>query len=271
MSEARITGRLSRRALVISAVACATGGVARAQTGDATALMRAAHETGRFLSARFEADLSLRGAGGDARRRTMQGVSRVTGSGAATARLIRFTAPADIRGAATLTVERLGGEDDLWLYLPALRAIRRLVSSNKRDAWVGSEFSYGDVVGYKVDDWRHSLVGEDTAAGAPCVKVESLPARPQIAADTGYSRRVSWIRRSDSAVARMEAYALSGGLLKTIDFNDLRAFPSAPEKRQPMEIVARASSGAVSTMRFTQFTANAPVTSAEIAPEALEG
>jgi hypothetical protein len=244
--------------------------LANAQTGDAKSLMRAAYQTSRFDSARFEADLTLQGAGGDQRRRTMQGVGKVIEGGAAAARMIRFASPADIRGAATLTVERQGGDDDLWIYLPALRTVRRLVSSNKRDAWLGSEFSLGDIVGHKVDDWQHAISGEETLAGAPCWRIESLPARPQVAADTGYSRRMNWIRQSDSATVRMEAFGLSGGLLKRIEFNDLTTFPAAPAKRQAMTIVVRAETGAVSTMRFTNFAANTLVAAADISPDGLE-
>ena len=74
----------------------------------------------------------------------------------------------------SLLVEQSVKDDDIWLYLPSMKKVRRLVSSNKRDSFVGTDFSYGDVIGHKVQDWEHSIVGEEAVDGFECFIIESV-------------------------------------------------------------------------------------------------
>src|SRR2546423_9149621 len=81
-------------------------------------------------------------------------------------RFVNFKSPADVRGTKTLLIEHSGKDDDIWIYLPALKKVRRLVSSNKKDSFVGTDFTYEDVIGQKVEDWNHSLVKEEACGPA---------------------------------------------------------------------------------------------------------
>ena len=78
----------------------------------------------------------------------------------------RFNTPADIKGTSFLQVEHIDGDDDLWIYLPALKKSRRLVANNKKDSFVGSDFSYGDITLPKVDQYRHTLLRTEKVDGA---------------------------------------------------------------------------------------------------------
>ena len=81
----------------------------------------------------------------------------------------------DERGTVNLTVENCElGRDDDWIYVPALKKVRRLVSSNKRDSFVGTDFSYGDVIGQKVEQWIHKILREEKADGFDCWVIESV-------------------------------------------------------------------------------------------------
>ena len=252
-------------------VAASTPAWGEDRVGDGTTIMTRAYEASRFRSARFTAELTLAGARGEHRTRTLTGVSKLIEQGVGMARLMRFSAPADIAGAATLTIERGEGADDLWLYLPALHRVRRLVSSNKRDAWVGSEFSLGDIAGYRVADWRHQLGGEAAVDGMATQIVTSTPATPTIAADWGYSRRVSWVRREDGLTLRMDAYDLAGTLFKRLTAAAVQSFPAAPGKAQPLRLVMQnLQNGAVSTLNLANFVVNGAVADAAVAPTALD-
>ncbi|WP_269716692.1 outer membrane lipoprotein-sorting protein [Caulobacter sp. NIBR2454] len=243
--------------------------IAHAATPSAEALMTASYKAGRFNSAKFQAQLQLTGQGAP-RLRELTGASRLLENGAAMARLMKINAPSDMRGVGTLTVERPAASDDLWVYLPSLRRIRRLVSSNRRDPWLGSDFSLGDIVGHDVADWRHVTLRRETVAGAPCTVVESLPNRQGLAAETGYSRRLTWVRDSDAVAAKATFYDLSGGLLKTMDASDVRLLDAKEGKSQAMRITMRNERAkTVSVLNFRDFKINAPVAASEVAPGAL--
>jgi outer membrane lipoprotein-sorting protein len=137
-------------------------------------------------------------------------------------RLVRFLSPADIKGTATLLLEHAGTDDDMWIYLPALGKVRRLSASNKKDSFVGTDLSYGDVIGYKPQEWRHRLVREEEAAGAPCYVIESLPANETVAQNSGYGKRVSWVRKDNFVAPRIEITDTAGRPLKRILAADIR-------------------------------------------------
>src|SRR5882762_7011693 len=73
-------------------------------------------------------------------------------------RMTRFLEPADVKGTVSLLIEHAEKDDDIWIYLPSVKKVRRLVSSNKKDSFVGTDFSYGDVIGHKVKEWDHNFV-----------------------------------------------------------------------------------------------------------------
>ena len=261
---------IDRRQFGIGALSLMLADRAWAETPSAAALMTASHEATRFASARFAATLIIQSRGGATQKRELAGMTKLVDGGISSARLLRFSNPSDMRGVATLTVERREKGDDLWLYLPAFRRVRRLVSANRADPWVGSDFSLGDVTGHKPGDWRHSLAGAEVLGTADCWRIESVPATRATATDTGYSRRLSWIRKADTALVRCNFYDLTGTLLKSHGADDLRLLDPARRKVQPMRVTMRnMRSGSVTTMAFSSFKANAAVADKELAPGAL--
>lgn len=89
--------------------------------------------------------------------------------------LIRFTSPADIEGTTFLTIEKPGWETDQFLYLPALRRTRRIVSSQKSSRFVNSDFTYEDMERHRVDDYTYTITGSVTTAGVDCYILETTP------------------------------------------------------------------------------------------------
>lgn len=259
----------TRRAVAAGFLTLAYARRASARGLQPDTLMSASYQAGRFPQARFRARLVLSTQGGSERIRQLRGAGKLLENGAASARLMRIEGPADMRGVATLTVERQSAADDLWVYLPSLRRVRRLVSSNRRDPWMGSEFSFGDIVGYEVADWRHEILRRERVAGVQCTLVESTPRRPNLGAETGYSRRLSWIRDADQVPARAQFFDLAGSLLKTMTAADIRTL--APGKAQAMHIGMRNErTGAVSRLEFADFRLDVAVADSEVAPGALK-
>lgn len=103
---------------------------------------------------------------------------------------IYFHAPADVKGTSFLVWKYLGKEDDRWIYVPAVKLVRRIAADDKRSSFVGSDFTYEDVSGREVGDETHQLLRSEDFAGRPAYVLES---RPKASMD--YARRVSWIDR----------------------------------------------------------------------------
>lgn len=262
---------ISRREALITSLGALAWAHPAAAAADGLAAMTLSYNANRFASSRFKAELKLEGSG-PVRVRALSGATKLVDGGASAARLLRFSAPADMSGVSTLTVERAGRLDDLWIYLPSLKKVRRLVSSNKRDPWVGSEFTLGDIVGYKLDDWTHTLAGEVTLEGQACTIIESKPAAPAVGADTGLSRRLTYARKADGVALKSEMFDPAGGLARTMTASAVTALDAAAGKHQPMRILMKnARSGASSTLAFSDFVYKAAVADGDVTPEALEG
>jgi hypothetical protein len=129
--------------------------------------------------------------------------------------LVRITEPADVRGIGFLKHEHLDGEDDQWIYLPALHKSRRLVANNKKDSFMGSDFSYGDILTPKVSLYQNKLLDSETIDGIECYVIESIPVDDQVERDYDYGKKVQWIAKSNFHEVKIDYYDLAGKLLKT--------------------------------------------------------
>ena len=134
--------------------------------------------------------------------------------------IMQFTDPGDVRGVGFLSweYEDPDRDDDRWLYLPALRRVRRIAGSSKDDAFMGSDFTYDDMGDRTVDEDTHRFVRQDTLNGHTCWVIESTP----VDDDDAYSRRVSWVRTDAPVTEQVEYYDLQNNLLKVLQMQDVR-------------------------------------------------
>jgi outer membrane lipoprotein-sorting protein len=152
---------------------------------------------------------------GQKRERKMATTQKLQANGVDSNLLVKFSFPTDIKGTGFLQIEHSDRDDDQWIYLPALKKSRRLVANNKKDSFVGSDFSYGDVSLPKVDLYRHALLRSETVDGHDCYVVESAPANDAVKSNNGYSKKITWVRKDSFLEAKVEYYDLAGRLLKT--------------------------------------------------------
>ena len=169
----------------------------------------------RIKSWKSEATMVLINDKGQTRERKSTTFSVLQPNGIDSKLLVRFSKPADIQGTAFLQVEHIDADDDQWIYLPALGKSRRLVANNKKDSFVGSDFSYGDLSLPKVDLFEHRLLGRQTVDGQDCYMIESVPKSESMKSDLGYSRKITWLRPDNFLETKVEYYDLSNRLLKT--------------------------------------------------------
>ncbi|MBI3014224.1 MAG: outer membrane lipoprotein-sorting protein [Candidatus Tectomicrobia bacterium] len=104
-----------------------------------------------------------------------------------------FHRPPDVRDMALLVWAYLGRDDDRWLYVPALKLVRRIAASDKHTSFVGSDFSYEDVSGREPEEDTHKLLREEKIGERDAYVVESIPKDP---AREDFSRKLSWIDRT---------------------------------------------------------------------------
>lgn len=128
-----------------------------------------------------------------------------------------FTTPNDVRDVAFHIEnphEVLGKEDSQWMYLPVSRQTRRISTSDKRGAFMGSEYSYADLDKIRVKDYRQTLVGEEQVLGRDCYVIEREPASPEVLTKTGYNKLKVWIDKQNSLVMRQDFFDVKGVLVK---------------------------------------------------------
>lgn len=218
-----------------------------------------------------DATFRLVNAQGQERVRETSGQTKLLPGTTDNRRLVVFISPADIRGTKTLLIEHSGADDDIWIYLPAMKKVRRLVASNKKDAFIGTDFSYGDVIGHKVDDWSHQLVKEEQLSGFDCWVIESTPKNSHVADTSGYSKRVSWIDKRSHVAVRTDIFDLQGAFLKRLTQQDIQEVDPRNHRWQPMRLVAEnEQTNHKTTIELKNFKANVGVTDAAFTPRALE-
>lgn len=160
--------------------------------------------------------------GGRERVRESVNYNKLDNTGNDTMRLIRFTAPADIKGTNILIHEHSDGSDDIWTYLPSMKKVRRLIAANKKDNFVGTDFSYADIVTPNVHDYSHTLLRRESLNGIPCFVIESIPRTEDIKKNTGYAKTVSWIRADSFVRIKSELYDPSGMLYKIMQVSSVK-------------------------------------------------
>jgi len=142
--------------------------------------------------------------------------NRLQPNGTDLQRLVHFISPADINGTNILIHEHGDGHDDIWIYLPSMKKVRRLLSSNQKDSFMGTDFSYTDITTPKITDYIHTLLRREEADGTACYVIESVPKAETTRRDTGYSRSINWIRADNYVRTKAELYDLSGRLFKAM-------------------------------------------------------
>lgn len=194
---------------------------------------------------------------GQERKRETKGQTKLIKGTTDNMRLVTFLSPADVKGTKTLLIEHTGKDDDIWIYLPALKKVRRLVSSNKKDSFVGTDFSYGDVIGHRPEDWTHTILKEEKVDGKDTWVIESLPKTPNIGENSGYSKRVSWIAKDSFVAVKGEAYDTGKQLLKKFAAKNVQQVDTKNNKWQAMLLESEnAQTNHKTILEFKDYKAN---------------
>jgi outer membrane lipoprotein-sorting protein len=183
-----------------------------------------------------DADFILTNKTGQSRVRKTASKTKLEPNAIDNMRMVRFNSPPDVKGTVVLTIEHDEKDDDMWIFLPGLKKVRRLVSTNKKDSFVGTDFSYGDVIGHKPRQWNHQILKEEPVDKAPCWVIESTPKDDNIKSSSGYSKVQRWIRKDNFVSVKEEYWDYTGQKLKTMIAADIQEVDHARHNWQPMKM-----------------------------------
>ena len=126
-----------------------------------------------------------------------------------------FDEPADVKGTASLTHSHATDADEQWLYLPALKRVKRISSKNKSGPFMGSEFAFEDISSQEVDKYTYRYLGDDEFAGRAVHKIEAIPAYKH----SGYTRLINWIDQERMVAVKVEYFDRKDSPLKTLEID----------------------------------------------------
>jgi len=209
-----------------------------AQAKDPTAeeIVEKAWWTAKLDCSEMISTLTIINARGKQRVRKIASISKLYDDGKTEKRLIRFLAPADVKGTGLLTFDYEKKDDDIWFFLPALRKTRRIVSSEKSKNFMGSEFTYADITPPSVEDFNQKLIKSDKAGEVDCWVIESKPKNNKIADENGYSRRVAWFGKKDFVIRKAISYDLKGKLHKELIAEGIKEIDPKKHRFRPMKM-----------------------------------
>jgi hypothetical protein len=161
----------------------------------------------------------LRNAAGDESNREIRTAAlEVQGDG--DKGLTIFDEPRDVRGTAFLNHSHPTAEDDQWLYLPALKRVKRIASRNKSGPFMGSEFAYEDLSSFEIEKYRFNYLRDEDCADNSCFVLEHIPTDEF----SGYSKTIVWLSQQHYQPLKVEYYDRKNSLLKTLTLHDYRQY-----------------------------------------------
>jgi outer membrane lipoprotein-sorting protein len=132
--------------------------------------------------------------------------------------VLRFTAPAEVKGVALLVVNHPDRASDQWMWTPAIERDRRIALQDRSTRFFGTDFSFEDLEERDVNQYNYALLGEEAVEQAACWKIQSIPKQ---AKSSQYTRSVVWIRKDNYAFARIENY-VQDQVVRRLTYGDIR-------------------------------------------------
>ena len=174
----------------------------------------------------------LRNRNGDESSRRMRNLTlEVDGDGDKT--LVIFDEPNDVKGTAFLNYTHREGSDDQWLYLPALRRVKRIASNNKSGPFMGSEFAYEDISSQEVEKYTYEFLRAEDVEGTSMYVVQRVPVDER----SGYTRQIVWYDQAEYRVQRVDFYDRKDELMKTLTYHEYEQYLDQFWRAARMEMV----------------------------------
>ena len=129
--------------------------------------------------------------------------------------ILWFLNPADDKGVAFLKIEHVDKADEMRMWLPAFKKVRRISSSKKGDSFMGSDLSYEDMTSRALDENNYKRLENDMIDGKECFVLEVVP---NAEIKSTYSKHITWVEKETLIAIKEESYDLGGSLRKKKKF-----------------------------------------------------
>ncbi|HMR86628.1 MAG TPA: outer membrane lipoprotein-sorting protein [Saprospiraceae bacterium] len=163
--------------------------------------------------------------------------------------IIEFNSPKDVKGTKTLTFTHKTGDDDQWIYLPAVARVKRISSSNKSGPFMGSEFAFEDLSSFEVEKYTYKYISESTVGSDKIAIVEMDPKDTK----SGYTRIVGKFNLSKNyRVEELEFYDKKNAKLKTLTYSDYKLYNNKYYRASTLNMVNH-QSGKKTELQFSNY------------------
>ena len=162
--------------------------------------------------------------------------------------MIVFDEPRDVQGTALLTYSHKLEPDDQWLYLPALKRVKRIASNNKAGPFMGSEFAYEDLSSQETEKYTYKYLRDESFDGREHFVVERYPVDEK----SGYTRQIVWLDKEEYRAWKIEFHDRKDSLLKTLTMHDFRQYLDKYWRAHRLEMVNH-QTGKSTTLTFSDF------------------
>ncbi len=170
---------------------------------------------------KVKVDMQLVNKKGKVKKRVIQ-ITTQTDTADLQKSMVRFLEPRSVKGTGLLTIEYTDRADDQWLYLPALKRSRRISPADQSDSFMGTDFAFEDLRAEDLESFNYELKGEENIEGVSCYIIQALPKTKEKQAESGYTKRLLWIRKSDYIAAKID-YFENDELLKTFTATNIKS------------------------------------------------
>jgi len=227
---------------------------------DPKAIVDTSYETIKLTGAEATATMTIIDDKGRERVREIAQITKLYDNGDTEKKLVRFLGPADVKGTGLLTFDYKEQDDDIWLYMPALRKTRRIISSEKSKSFMGSEFSYADMTPPTLDNFTFELLGEEEVHESSCWKIAMIPATDDIADENGFSKKISFISKETHMIRKAVYYDMDGELHKELNVLNIKLLdPDNLKYRATHMVMDNLQNGRSSILKMNQIIFNPDV------------
>lgn len=176
-----------------------------------------------------------------------------------------FDRPTDVMGTAMLTYSHGLKPDDQWLFLPAVKRVKRLSSNNKSGPFMGSEFSYEDLSSPVVEKYAYNWLRDEPCGEWQCYVIERKP----LYEFSGYTREVTWIDTKELRTVKIDFYDRKGELMKTLTESGFKLYKNKFWRAETGSMVNH-QNGKSTVMVSSDFKFGTGLTSNDFRPDSLQ-
>lgn len=204
--------------LIVSLLAAQVGAQSAADKG-LTIAREADERTNGFKDYTSTMAMTLRTKSGQQAKRELRlKVLEVSGDGDKS--LTIFDQPKDVEGTTLLTYAHKKVDDDIWLFLPALKRVKRIAGSNKSGPFMGSEFAFEDISSQEPEKYVYKFLRDGKHDNQDCHVVEAVP----LDRNSGYSRQEVWYDKLELRTVKVDYFNRAGEHLKTLLSSDFKQY-----------------------------------------------